>query len=138
MTVPEFLQQFAEPDPRFSPAPIWWWSGQPLEIGRMRWQMDQLRAMGICNVVILNLAPSGVLFGCDADDPPFLSEPWWQIFEQVCDHARDISMSIWFYDQIGFSGANYQAELVAAHPEFWACRLRSDSAEGSGELRVNC
>src|SRR4051812_22197371 len=125
MRVSEFISQFTQPDPRFSPAPIWWWSGEKLEIGRLRWQMNQLSSMGIQNVVILNLAPSGPLFGSDADDPPFLSEPWWRIFGQVCHHAREIGMSIWFYDQIGFSGANYQAELVAAHPEFAAEQVRS-------------
>src|SRR4051794_1419200 len=100
--------------------------------------MDQLRSMGICNVVILNLAPSGPLFGSDADDPAFLTEPWWTIFAQVCDHAREIGMFIWFYDQIGFSGANYQAQLVAAYPQFAADQLRSIAVEGSGELRVEC
>jgi hypothetical protein len=134
----QFLAQFEHPDPRFSPAPIWWWSGEKLEISRMRWQMNQLVEMGIRNVVVLNLAPSGTLFCCDADDPPFLSEPWWQIFEQVCDHACNIGMFIWFYDQIGFSGANYQAELVAAHPEFSAQRIRRSLVEGSGRLHVEC
>jgi hypothetical protein len=134
----KFLAQFAQPDPRFSPTPIWWWSGEKLEIGRMRWQMDQLVGMNICNVVVLNLAPSGTLFCCDADDPPFLSEPWWQIFEQVCDHARTIGMFIWFYDQIGFSGANYQAQLVAAHPQFAAERIRRTVVEGTGHLRAEC
>jgi hypothetical protein len=138
MSPSEFLSQFAHPDPRFSPAPIWWWSGEPLQIGRMRWQMDQLLAMGIRNVVILNLAPSGPLYGCDADDPRFLTDAWWHIFEQVCDHARDIGMSIWFYDQIGFSGANYQAELVATHPEFAAEQIRIVSTEGTGSLRIEC
>src|SRR5581483_10333822 len=138
MRIPEFLSRFQDPDPRFSPAPIWWWSGEKLEINRLRWQMDQLKSMGIHNLVILNLAPNGALFGCEADDPAFLSEDWWRIFEQVCDHARDIGTFIWFYDQIGFSGANYQAELVAAHPEFSAEKLRIVSVEGRGELCVEC
>ena len=138
MIISEFLQSFQKPDPRFSPVPIWWWSGEQLQIERLRWQMDQLRSMGIHNVVILNLAPSGPLFGSDADDPAFLTEPWWTIFAQVCDHALEIGMFIWFYDQIGFSGANYQAELVAAHPEFAAEQIRIVSTEGEGSLRVEC
>src|SRR5688572_25181519 len=100
MRVLEYLNQFKEPDPAFSPVPAWWWSGEKLDIDRMRWQMDQLAAMGIRNIVIINLAPSGTLFGSDPDDPPYMSEPWWRIFGQVCDHARAIGMSIWFYDQI--------------------------------------
>ncbi|WP_428938671.1 hypothetical protein [Fontivita pretiosa] len=135
----QFLEQTCgEPDPRYSPAPIWWWSGEKLSVDRMRWQMDQLRAMGIRNVVVLNLAPNGPLFGSVADDPPFLSEPWWTIFAKVCDHARHIGMFVWFYDQIGFSGANYQAELVAAHPEFSGQQLGIATAEGTGALRVEC
>ncbi|HWP41164.1 MAG TPA: hypothetical protein VNL70_09580, partial [Tepidisphaeraceae bacterium] len=139
MQILRFLEQTCgDPDPRYSPAPIWWWSGEKLAIDRMRWQMDQLRGMGICNVVVLNLAPSGPLFGSVADDPPFLSEQWWTIFAQVCDHARRIGMFVWFYDQIGFSGANYQADLVAAHPQFSALQLHVAAAQGTGRLRVEC
>lgn len=138
MSVADFLRQFEQPDPRYSPAPIWWWSGERLAIDRMRWQLDQLARMGIHNVVVLNLAPSGPLFGSDADDPPFLSEEWWTIFTRVCDHAKSIGTFVWFYDQIGFSGANYQAELVAANPEFMAERLRVIRVEGVGTLRAEC
>ena len=44
-------KRFDDPPRSFSPVPIWWWSGEKLEINRMRWQMDQLHAMGIRNVV---------------------------------------------------------------------------------------
>lgn len=132
------FDQLTVPDPAFSPAPIWWWSGEPLEIKRLRWQMDQLRAMGIWQVVILNLAPSGPLYGSDADDPAFLSEAWWKIFLLVCEHARSTGMRIYFYDQIGFSGANFQAQIVSAHSEFSGERLGSVLMEGTGLLRATC
>lgn len=131
-----FLERFRDADPRFGPVPAWWWSGEPLEWSRMQWQMDQLRAMGLRHVVVINLAPSGTLFGSDADDPAFLSEPWWAFFERTCDHARKIGMSVWFYDQIGFSGANFQADLVAADPTRMGQRLHVVSVEGDGRLRV--
>lgn len=130
--------ELAPPDHAFSPAPIWWWSGEPLEINRLRWQMDQLRGMGVWQVVILNLAPSGPLYGSDADDPAFLSEAWWAIFLAVCEHARATGMRIYFYDQIGFSGANFQAQLVSAQPEFSGERLGSVLVEGTGLLRAEC
>ncbi len=138
MRVPDLLRQFAQPDARFSPAPLWWWSGRKLEITRLRRQLDALAEMGIHQVVIINLAPSGTLFGCDADDPPFLSEPWWQFFQQVCDHARSIGTLIWFYDQIGFSGASYQAQIATAHPQFIGQQLRHLSVEGVGPLQIRC
>lgn len=135
-SVQQFLAEFTAPDPRFSPVPLWWWSGEPLRIEKLRWQMDRMCEMGIRNVCVINLAPNGTLFGCDPDDPPFLSEQWWAIFQEVCVHAKLIGMFMWFYDPIGFSGASYQAELVARHPEFHAQQLKSTFIERTGTLAV--
>jgi hypothetical protein len=136
MELERFLRDHTRPDPAFSPVPLWWWSGEKLEIGRMKWQMDRLHGMGIRNICQINLAPNGTMFGSDADDPPFLSDAWWEIFTQVCDHARAIGMSVWFYDQIGFSGASYQADIARVHPEYLAHQLRYQSVEGTGDLKL--
>jgi len=71
-----------------------------------------------------NLAPSGALYGSDADDPPFFSEEWWAVFRDVLKRAEQLGIRIWFYDQIGFSGASLQAKLVTQHPEFRAQTLQ--------------
>ncbi|MGW6499084.1 hypothetical protein ACWF7W_26935, partial [Nonomuraea angiospora] len=115
MTVHDVLR---EPPREFSPAAIWWWSGEPLRRDRLRWQMERLVAGGVRNLVILNLAPSGPLFGSDADDPPFLSEAWWELLDGVCADACELGAYLWFYDQLGFSGADLQARLVQERPEF--------------------
>ena len=111
-------KHFKEFPKAFSPAPIWWWSGERLERERLRWQMERFAEGGVYNLVILNLAPTGPLYGSDPDDPPFFSEAWWEIFKGVCEDAKKIGVSIWFYDQVGFSGANIQGELVKARPDF--------------------
>jgi hypothetical protein len=129
---------FAKANPEFSPVPIWWWSGEALEIDRMIWQIDQLVAQGVYNAVILNLAPTGPMHGALSDAPHMLTDDWWGIWDAICVHAQKVGMRFWFYDQIGFSGANYQAQLVAAYPQFAAEQLRSIAVEGSGELRVEC
>ncbi len=131
-------QQFANPPKEFSPAPIWWWSGDPLEISRLRWQMERLIEGGVYNVVILNLAPTSPLYGSDPDQPPFMSEAWWDIFLGVCEDAKALGMRIWFYDQIGFSGANLQGELVRANPAYTGQSLESVTAEGEGVLELIC
>ncbi|WP_455432676.1 hypothetical protein [Streptosporangium soli] len=107
-----------DPPRTHSPAAIWWWSGEPLLRTRLRWQMERLVAGGVHNLVILNLAPSGPLFGADADEPPFLSEPWWELLDGVCEDAAELGAYLWFYDQLGFSGADLQARLVREHPEY--------------------
>ncbi|MFC4015339.1 hypothetical protein ACFOY2_49570 [Nonomuraea purpurea] len=115
MNVFDLLKQ---PPRAYSPAAIWWWSGEPLRRDRLRWQMERLVAGGVHNLVILNLAPSGPTFGADADDPPFLSEAWWELLDGVCADAFELGAYLWFYDQLGFSGADLQARLVVEHPEF--------------------
>lgn len=138
MTPAEFLSQFRNPDPRFGPVPAWWWSGDKLDWPRMRWQMDRMHEMGIRNLVIINLAPGGTMFGSEPDDPPFLSEAWWGYFRKTCDRAAELGMKIWFYDQIGFSGANFQADIVAAEPKFAAQQLKRVSVEGEGTVQITC
>ncbi|MEU6796480.1 hypothetical protein ABZ907_32715 [Nonomuraea wenchangensis] len=114
----EAARIFRDPPRAYSPAAIWWWSGEPLRRDRLRWQMERLVAGGVHNLVILNLAPSGPLFGADADDPPFLSEAWWELLDGVCADAFELGARLWFYDQLGFSGADLQARLVQERPEF--------------------
>ena len=117
MTAADLWTRFAEPARGFWPTPLWWWSGDRLDAGRLRWQMERLFEGGARNLVIMNLAPTGPLYGADADDPPFMSEAWWELFDGVCRDAHELGMGIWFYDQIGFSGANLQGEIVRRHPE---------------------
>lgn len=117
------------PDARFSPAPIWWWSGDALDPQRLRWQLERFVAGHVYNVVILNLAPTGPLHGSLADAPHFLTPEWWSIFRGVCADARELGVRIWFYDQIGFSGANVQGQIVRQHPEYAGQMLASSVYE---------
>ncbi len=114
----ELEKRFDDPPRGFSPVPIWWWSGERLDPERLRWQLERFAQGGVYNLVVMNLAPTGPMFGSDPDDPPFFSEEWWGIFRGVCEDAGRLGISIWFYDQIGFSGANLQAQIVREHPEF--------------------
>lgn len=108
---------FRDPPGEFWPVPLWWWSGEPVVAERLCWQLDQLAAGGVRAVVVMNLAPSGTSFGCPADDPPWFSEQWWELFVLTCEHARALGMRVWFYDQLGFSAANVQGQVVNQHPE---------------------
>ncbi|MFZ9858385.1 MAG: hypothetical protein ACO3F2_08660 [Roseiflexaceae bacterium] len=118
-------QRWQTPDPAFSPAPIWWWSGDRLEPARLRWQLERFAEGGVYNLVILNLAPTGPLHGSRADDPAFLTHEWWAIFRGVCQDALELGIKLWFYDQIGFSGANLQGQIVRAEPSFVGQQIQS-------------
>ena len=105
---------------------------------RLRWQLERLAAGGVFNVVVMNVAPTSPLYGKDADDPPFMSEAWWALFEGVCRDAEELGVSLWFYDQIGFSGANFQGQVVQRHPEHAGRWLEREVVEGDGELTLEC
>jgi hypothetical protein len=117
MIPPRLHTVLSAPPAEFSPAAIWWWSGEPLTRARLRWQLERFVSGGVHNLIILNLAPSGPMFGADADDPPFFSEAWWELLDGVCADAGELGVYLWFYDQLGFSGAALQARLVQDAPD---------------------
>lgn len=131
-------KEFSMPIPAYSPVPIWWWSGDPVEKERISEQLERLAQGGIYHAIILNLAPSGPLYGSAADEPPFLSEQWWDIFGHAVNEARRLGVRLWFYDQLGFSGAGLQARVVRDHPEFRGIELRREfeDIEGPGEVEL--
>jgi hypothetical protein len=132
----ELVRRFENPAPSYGPVPLWWWSGERLEPARLRWQMEQLVAQNVRQAVVMNLAPTGPLYGALADDPPFMSAAWWEIFEGACRDASELGFQIWLYDQIGFSGANIQGHLVAAHPELAGQSLGCVRVDVTGETSV--
>lgn len=124
---------FATPHAEFSPAPIWWWSGEKVELTVLCAQLDRLLEQGVHNVVVINLAPSGPSYGALADEPALLSDGWWALWTGLCGYARDKHARLWFYDQIGFSGANLQGRIVAQEPAFAGASL--EWVTGDGEVR---
>ncbi|MGW2521857.1 glycosyl hydrolase [Streptomyces sp. NPDC001617] len=119
------LQQLFDDPPRdFGPTPLWWWSGARVTRERLAWQLRRFAEGGIHNLVVINLAPAGPSFGAPADEPAWFDEEWWARFTDACEIARDLGMRMWFYDQIGFSGANIQGGITRLHPEAAGLALR--------------
>jgi len=123
---------FDEPFPDYSPTPFWWWSGEPLELQRLIWQLDRLVEGGIYNLAVIHLAPAGPMFGTRGDQPLYFTEEWWTIFRGMCEHARKIGVKIWFYGQLGVAGANVQGRLVMQRPEFRGEKIDRLVYEGTG------
>lgn len=119
---------FDAPPRDFSPTPLWWWSGAAVTRERIRWQMERLAAGGVHNLVVINLAPAGPLEEAPADDPPWFSQAWWDRFADACEIAGELGTRLWFYDQIGFSGANVQGLVTRDHPGAAGTALRGQRA----------
>src|SRR5690348_7289838 len=130
------LHRFTDPGPEYTPLPLWWWSGARVTRERLRRQMEQLAAQGVRQAVVMSLAPTGPMFGSLADDPPFLSPEWADLVDGACEDARELGFRLWMYDQIGFSGANFQGRLTARDPEFAGLALHQE-ADGTIGHRVS-
>ncbi|MFV8184214.1 glycosyl hydrolase [Streptomyces sp. AF1B] len=119
------LQQLFDDPPRdFGPTPLWWWSGAKVTRERLAWQMRRFAEGGVHNLVVINLAPAGPTFGARTDEPAWFGEQWWARFTDACEIARDLGTRLWFYDQIGFSGANVQGTVTRLHPDATGLALR--------------
>ncbi|MEV6171953.1 glycosyl hydrolase [Streptomyces sp. NPDC051954] len=117
MLSPALQRLFEDPPRDFGPTPLWWWSGAKVTRERLEWQMRAFADGGIHNLVVINLAPSGPSFGAPADEPAWFSEEWWARFTEACEVAAALGTRLWFYDQIGFSGANLQGAVTRSSPE---------------------
>ncbi|MCX4852655.1 glycosyl hydrolase [Streptomyces canus] len=132
MISPALQQLFENPPRDFGPTPLWWWSGAKVTRDRLAWQLRRFADGGVHSLVVINLAPAGPTFGARTDDPVWFGEEWWARFTDACEIAGDLGMRLWFYDQIGFSGANVQGSITREHPEAAGRALRSRLAVVSG------
>jgi hypothetical protein len=121
---PELRRLFDDPPRDFGPTPLWWWSGAKVTRERLAWQLRAFAEGGVHNLVVINLAPAGPTFGARADDPAWFGEEWWARFTDACEIAAELGTRLWFYDQIGFSGANVQGGVTRRHPEAAGLALR--------------
>lgn len=138
MLSPALRQLFEDPPRAFGPTPLWWWSGAKVTRERLAWQLRAFARGGVHNLVIINLAPAGPAFGARADDPAWFGEEWWARFSDACEIAAGLGTRLWFYDQIGFSGANVQGQVTRRHPEAVGRALRCREvrvAQGAVGLR---
>ena len=132
MISPALRQLFDNPPRDFGPTPLWWWSGAKVTRERLAWQLRRFADGGVHNLVVINLAPAGPTFGARTDDPVWFGEEWWARFTDACEIAGDLGTRLWFYDQIGFSGANVQGGITRRHPDAAGRALRSRTAVVSG------
>ncbi|MBI3944297.1 MAG: hypothetical protein HY321_00080, partial [Armatimonadetes bacterium] len=83
---------FARPPVNYAPAPMWWWSGEPLERERIAWQLDRMREQGVLHPTI-SYVPRG-----PGHEPPVYSEEWWDHVRWAAGECRKRGMTLWFSD----------------------------------------
>ena len=109
--VPSLIERAQNPGAIYRPVPLWWWDGDQLEIGRLRWQLDQLHEKGVDQVCLIYLNPLG-------SRPPYFTEDWWTLYQEMVDHAASLGMTVWLTDGVAWGSPFINNTVLEGNPEF--------------------
>ena len=119
------LPGFQNPPPGYGEVPYWWWTGDPLDVNRLVWELDQLHQKGISGVQVNYAHQDTSGWPTYPSDPPIFSDAWWQVWGRVADGCRKrgmgIGLSTYTLDWPG--GDNLFRKLFYSKPELNALRL---------------
>ncbi|HOY60789.1 MAG TPA: glycosyl hydrolase, partial [Verrucomicrobiota bacterium] len=119
------LPGFRNPPPGYGEVPFWWWTGDPLDVDRLTWQLDQLHQKGISGVQVNYAHEDTPGWPTYAAEPPIFSDAWWRVWGQVVDACRQRGMGIGLSTYtLDWPGAdNLFRRLFTSRPELNALRL---------------
>jgi len=127
--LPELIREARDPGPLYRPVPLWWWDGDKLEIERLRWQLDELHKKGVDQVCLIYLAPL-------RSDPPYFTEDWWKLYEEMADYAAGLGMKVWLTDGIAWGSPFINNSVLEEDPDFRGQLLEQQEKTVSGAGRV--
>ena len=119
------LPGFKNPPPGYGEVPYWWWTGDPLDVDRLIWQLDQLHQKGISGVQVNYAHEDSPGWPTYAAQPPIFSDAWWRIWGRVADECRKRGMGIGLSTYtLDWTGAdNLFRKLFYSKPELNALKL---------------
>jgi len=120
------LPGFQNPPPGYGEVPFWWWTGDPLDVERLTWQLDQLHRKGISGVQVNYAHEDSNGWPTYAAEPPIFSEPWWRIWGRIADECRQRGMGIGLSTYtLDWTGAdNLFRQLFYSKPQLNALKLQ--------------
>jgi hypothetical protein len=74
--------------------PFWWWTGDPLDKERLRWQIEQLHAQGISGMQVNYAHEDSPGWPTYAAEPEIFSEAWWDVWKYVAGECSKREMGI--------------------------------------------
>ncbi|NND06408.1 MAG: hypothetical protein HKN87_08505 [Saprospiraceae bacterium] len=116
---PLLEKQFKSPPDRYKPMPFWHINGELTTEG-IRQQMRDAREAGFSGVSLLPLATRGKRVGTS---PAFLSEAYFDRFQDMLDVARELEMEIILYDDNDFPSGMAGGKLQDQFPDHTMKRL---------------
>ncbi len=119
------LPGFRDPPPGYGEVPFWWWTGDPLDVDRLTWHLDQLHEKGISGVQVNYAHEDTPGWPTYAAEPPIFSDAWWRVWGQVAEACRQRGMGIGLstYTLDWPSADNLFRRLFYSRPELNALKL---------------
>jgi hypothetical protein len=88
------LPGFRDPPPGYGQVPFWWWTGDPLDVDRLTWQLEQLHEKGISGVQVNYAHEDSPGWPTYAAEPAIFSDAWWRVWGRIADECRRRGMGI--------------------------------------------
>lgn len=88
------LPGFRNPPRGYGEVPFWWWTGDPLDVERLTWQLDKLHEKGISGVQVNYAHEDTPGWPTYAAEPPLFSDAWWKVWGRITQECRQRGMGI--------------------------------------------
>jgi len=117
-------KDFVHPPDEFKPMPLWHINGDLTTEGIQKQMRDAKELAGFTGVSILPMASYGKKIGTT---PRFLSEDYFERYQDILNIARELDMEVILYDDNDFPSGMAGGKMESLYPEL--CRKRLDKVE---------
>lgn len=113
------LPGFQNPPPGYGQVPFWWWTGDPLDKERLRWQIEQLHAQGISGMQVNYAHEDSPGWPTYAAEPEIFSEAWWDVWKYVAGECskREMGIGLSGYTLDWPNGRSLISRMIYSDPE---------------------
>jgi hypothetical protein len=120
------LPGFRDPPAGYGEVPFWWWTGDPLDKDRLRWQIEALHEKGIPGMQVNYAHEDTPGWPTYAAEPQIFSDAWWDMWRFVADECSKRGMGIGLsgYTIDWPNGKSLISRLIYSDPEIQGREIR--------------
>lgn len=112
-TIKILKEKLQNPENEYRSAPFWAWNDK-LEDQELKLQMNEMNTAGVGGVFIHSR---------EGLETPYLSEEWMSHVKTVTEHAKELGMDVWIYDEDKWPSGMAGGQVTAQCPEYAAKAL---------------
>lgn len=122
----DVLPGFRAPPPGYGEVPFWWWTGDPLDRERLRWQIEELHRQGIAGVQVNYAHEDTPGWPTYAAEPPIFSDAWWEMWAFVAGECgrRDMGIGLSGYTLDWPNGRSLVSRTIYSDPDIGGRELQ--------------